>query len=81
MGGANTQTPQPAGMTDAEKEAATYRQLEKQGMSGMTDESPQHYAQIAKSIYGELRNRATQLSPNLFGRDASAPTVDNTQNK
>jgi hypothetical protein len=94
MGGANTQLPTPEATKPTEdtetfynpkispQEQATIDRLNKQGMSGMQDESLAHYMRIGKDIYGELRNRATQLSPNLFGRDASpAASADTTQNK
>ena len=66
-------------MSDAESEA--YAKLEKQGMSGMADESPEHYAKMIGSMYGDLKNQASRMiSPNLFGRDTSAPaTIQNNK--
>ena len=81
MGGSNTQTPTPQ-QDNPEKEAATYDRLKKQGMSGSGDESLASYIAMGKDIYGDLRSKASSLiSPNLFGRDVSAPATQDTQNK
>jgi hypothetical protein len=88
MGGANTQTPQP-NQTEPSynpaisgKEAKTYDRLARQGMSGSGDESLASYIAMGKDIYGDLRSQASKLiSPNLFGRDVSAPAAQETQNK
>jgi hypothetical protein len=62
-------------------ESATYSQLEKQGMSGSPDESLKSYLNAAQGMYGDLRAKAsTMISPNLFGRDVSAPATQE-QNK
>lgn len=62
-------------------ETATYSQLEKQGMSGSPDESLNKYLNAAQGMYGDLKAKAsTMISPNLFGRDVSAPAVQE-QNK
>jgi hypothetical protein len=81
MGGSNTQTPQPPQENPA-KQAKTYARLEKQGMSGSGDESLASYVAMGKDIYGDLRSQASKLiSPNLFGRDVSAPATQETPNK
>ena len=62
-------------------EAATYSQLDKQGMSGSPDESLKNYLNSAQGMYGDLKSQASKMiSPNLFGRDTSAPAVQE-QNK
>lgn len=88
MGGANTQTPQPTQEPDlynpaiSGKEENRYDRLKKQGMSGSGDESLASYIAMGKDIYGDLRAKASSLiSPNLFGRDVSAPASQETQNK
>jgi hypothetical protein len=51
-------------------------------MSGSGDESLASYIAMGKDIYGDLRSKASSLiSPNLFGRDVSAPATQDTQNK
>jgi hypothetical protein len=81
MGGSNTQTPQPP-QENPVKEAKTYARLEKQGMSGSGDESLASYVAMGKDIYGDLRAQASKMiSPNLFGRDVSAPATQETPNK
>ena len=88
MGGANTQTPQPTQVEDSYNPAVparaekTYSRLAKQGMSGSGDESLASYIAMGKDIYGDLRSKASSLiSPNLFGRDVSAPATQETTNK
>ena len=71
-----------AGNKMSQQEAKTYAQLESQGMSGATDESPQRYAKMIGSLYSDLKNQAAQIaSPNLFGRDTSAPAIEENANK
>ena len=88
MGGANTQTPQPTQVEDSYNSAVpakaekTYSRLAKQGMSGSGEESLANYIAMGKDIYGDLRSQASKMiSPNLFGRDASAPATQETTNK
>ena len=88
MGGANTQTPQPTQVENSYNPAVpakaekTYARLEKQGMSGSGDESLASYVAMGKDIYGDLRAQASKMiSPNLFGRDVSAPATQETTNK
>jgi len=88
MGGSNTQTPQPTQVEDSYNPAVparaekTYSRLAKQGMSGSGEESLANYIAMGKDIYGDLRSQASKMiSPNLFGRDASAPATQETTNK
>lgn len=67
--------------TMSPNEVAAYSQLEKQGMSGSPDESLKNYLNAAQGMYGDLKSQASKMiSPNLFGRDTSAPAVQE-QNK
>jgi len=69
-------------MTPAEQEAAEYERLTKQGMSGESDQSPEHLARQLKSLGSDINshiiNPAMQGlakmisgSQNGLGRDAS----------
>jgi hypothetical protein len=50
-------------------------------MSGSPDESLKNYLNAAQGMYGDLKSQASKMiSPNLFGRDTSAPAVQE-QNK
>lgn len=71
-----------AGTTPSAGYTATEK-VYKQGMSGSPNQSPERLLGQAQSLYGDLRSKASQLiSPNLFGRDVSAPaSADNTKNK
>jgi hypothetical protein len=88
MGGSNTRTKQPPVAYREEgqppvsaQEEATIEKLLAQGMSGPADQSAANYGNMAMSAFSQLRSKASELSPNLFGRDVSAPAADESKNK